>query len=318
MEINFDPFFLFPTSHGQTVWGTICYLPFSPKSQTKYVLLPDGDFLAMEITTPKKWKKTDTTVVMIHGLCGSHKSPYLLRITRKLKRKSIRVVRLNLRGCGSGRGKARQLYHAGQSPDVLEALKVLKQEFPDSPIILVGFSLGGNLVLKLAGEMGQDASMLVKKIMAINPPIDLFETVKRISSNWFYEKYFVTLLCWDVKNRERIFPELPKTDFPTITNFMDFDEMYLAPKFGYTNVQDYYDQCSAKKYIPQIEVPCQILFSKDDPIIGPEAINSINIPSCVQVFMTEKGGHMGYLGNPFKFGGFYWMDNLITSWILST
>jgi predicted alpha/beta-fold hydrolase len=317
MYLNFDPFFLFPTSHAQTVWGTLFYWPFNPPSQTKYVLLPDGDFLAMEVTTPKKWKKTDKTAVMIHGLCGSHRSSYLLRLTRKLKKKGVRVVRLNLRGCGTGKGKARHLYHAGQSSDVLEALKVLKQEAPDSPIILVGFSLGGNLALKLAGEMGKDASMIVKKIFAINPPVDLQETVKRIAQSWFYEKYFVTLLSWDVKHREKIFPELPKTDWPHISNFMEFDEFYLAPRFGYSNVQEYYEQCSAKKYIPQISVPCHILFSKDDPIIATHVIESISLPDNVSIFLTEKGGHMGYLGNPFKSGGFYWMDNLVTNWIIS-
>ena len=147
-------------------------------SRTEYVHLPDHDWLAMEVTTPPSWKPGELTVVMVHGLCGSHKSPYQVRMARKLAAKGIRAIRVNLRGCGSGRGLARNPYSAGCSNDIRCALEQIKFEAPESPILLMGFSLGGNIVLKLAGELGSNA--LIERVIAVSPPADLVSSMKLI------------------------------------------------------------------------------------------------------------------------------------------
>lgn len=317
MELPFEPFALFSGSHQQTIIGSFLHLEKEPKSKRLMVTLPDLDRIALEITTPKDWKPTDPTVVMIHGLCGSHRSPYLVRMTKKLAKRGIRSVRLNLRGCGSGRGHARQLYHAGRSDDVHHALDVLKKAFPESPTVLIGFSLGGNIALKLAGELQGFAEKFMKGVIAIGPPIDLLSSVNLVNekSNRIYEKYFVRLLKSEVSYRHKKYPDLEKVHLPRRLTMFEFDEYYTAPQTGFKNAVDYYRKCSAVIFIPQIEVPCTILFSEDDPIISPKTLDGIRLPKNVRIFKTKHGGHMGYLSSPLSKGGFHWMDEVLLDWI---
>jgi len=192
IELHFNPFPLFSGSHQQTILGSMIKPSRSLESTTKHIELADKDIIALEVSTPKQWQPNKPTVVMIHGLCGSHKSTYLIRIGKKLKKRNIRAIRVNLRGCGSGKGLARNTYHCGQSEDILQILRVLKEESPESDMILVGFSLGGNLVLKLAGELRTKASEYLRMVVAINPPADLYGSIQKVGKpvNRFYEKYF--------------------------------------------------------------------------------------------------------------------------------
>jgi uncharacterized protein len=133
--------------HLQTIVAAKVTFAREPLSTTCLVELPDGDRIALEVSTPTGWQPDDPTVVMLHGLCGCHRSPYMQRLARKLWRSGLRAVRMNLRGCGSGRGLARYPYHSGRSADVLAVLENLLQTTPQSPVTLIGFSLGGNIVL---------------------------------------------------------------------------------------------------------------------------------------------------------------------------
>jgi len=315
IELPFDPFPLFPGSHQQTIIASFLSIQKEPFSKTKLVELEDKDFLALEVTTPRKWKPTDPTVIMIHGLCGSHRSPYLIRMTRKLKSAGLRSIRLNLRGCGSGRGLARQIYHSGRSADVYEALKKLKEETPDSPFILVGFSLGGNIVLKLGGELNSSGKDILSLIISVSPPSDLHRSIELIGSveNRFYERYFTKLLRADVYYRHRKFPDLPKIDLPKRMSCYEFDELYTAPQCGFDSAMDYYTKCSSKGLVSEIRVPCKVLLAEDDPLICSTSLDEYTLPENVEIYKTKKGGHLGYLGSPRR--GFHWMDRVLLDWI---
>ena len=317
IDIAFEPFFLFPNPHEQTVLGCFINLPKQLQSETKFVLLPDGDKLAYEVTTPRGWTPQDPTVLMIHGLCGHHKSAPLVRMTNKLKRRKVRCIRLNLRGRGSGRGLARRLYHAGQSDDLLHALKVIKQETPDSPITVVGFSLGGNIVLKLAGELKDKASKYIEQVIAVSPPIDLQSTVELLKNpaNNAYQRYFMKLLKDDIEERKRLFPDEKYVNIFSGMTFLEYDEIYTAPAFGFSSAYDYYEKSSSKNFISDITIPCNILLSRDDPLVSTKSLDDITIPSNVWVYTTNFGGHMGYVGTPGSSRGYYWLDNLLLEWI---
>jgi hypothetical protein len=317
-ELDFNPFPIIKSSFAQTVLGAIPQLKKGPKSITQYIALPDKDYLAIEITTPKKWRKTYPTVVMVHGLCGSHKSPALVRLAKKFKSKNIRAIRVNLRGCGSGRGKAKKVYHGGQSSDIFEVLKVLKQENPNSDITLIGFSLGGNISLKLAGELSIEGINLIKKVIAINPPVDLLASVKRLDrkENKFYQKYFVKLLKEDFAYRKKLFPELNEIEVPDDITFFGWDELYTIKTYGFDDILSFYKKSSSKTLIPSITMPCHILFSDDDPIIKSQTFDNYTLPKNVRLFKTKSGGHIGYLGFPKKNIGFHWIDNVIINWVI--
>ncbi len=316
-ELPFEPFPFIKGSHKQTIIGFIFNFAFDPKSVTKFVPLSDGDAIALEITMPDEWREDKLTVVMLHGLCGSHKSSYLVRMTKKLSKKGICCIRMNLRGCGSGFGHAKNIYHSGRSNDLFEVLEFLEKENPGSLFVIMGFSLGANIVLKFAGEMNNKADGWVKQVISISPPADLLPSVNLIHSryNQFYEKYFLRLLKSDVRKRERYFPDVPHVEFPRHMNFMDFDELYTAPQCGFEGALDYYKKCSSKPLISEITVDTRILFSEDDPIIQSNMLDDLTLPENIEIYKTKKGGHLGYLSLPKKHG-FHWMDHVLEEWIL--
>lgn len=317
-ELPFDPFPFLDDPHKQTIISSVCNFLFEPASDQKLIRLSDGDVISLEITTPREWKPTDLTVFMVHGLCGDHKAPYLVRLTKRLEPLGVRCVRYNMRGCGSGKGLARKIYHSGRSDDVFECLKILKQEHPESPILLIGFSLGGNIVLKLAGELGSLASAFLEKVIAVSPPVELYSSVLMLGSpqNSIYENYFYKLLRADIHYRQHKFKDLPRVHLPRKLKLYEFDQLYTAPFSGFSSAIDYYHKCSSSHLVEDIAIPCKILFSEDDPIISPHSLDHYTLPDHISVYRTKKGGHMGYLGRYGERKGIYWLDHLMTDWIL--
>ncbi len=316
-DLHFEPFSFISDPHRQTIAGSLINFQLEPFSVQKIVQLPDGDRLALEITTPKNWKNTDLSVVMVHGLCGSHRSPYLVRMASRLEAQGIRSIRFNMRGCGSGKGLAKGIFHSGRSEDLFEALKALKKESPESPLLLIGFSLGGNIVLKLSGELNDLGSHYLKGVIAISPPADLYSSVQLIGneSNGFYERYFSKTLQADAKYLHKKFKDLPTVSFPKDLKLYEFDQLYTAPICGFKSAMDYYNKCSAAHVVEDIAIPCRILLSEDDPIVSHSSLDHYQLPSNVEVFKTKQGGHMGYLGNPRSVRGFRWLDSVLEEWI---
>ena len=274
-ELPFDPLPFIDDPHQQTVISSFFHILLEPESKQKIIQLPDGDRLCLEITTPKDWKPTSPTVLMVHGLCGSHRSPYLVRLVKRLEPNGIRSVRLNLRGCGSGKGLSRYMYHAGRSEDVFEAIKQIKLETPESPILLIGFSLGGNIVLKLVGELGSLGKQFLSAVIAVSPPADLYSSVVMLGhpDNAMYERYFISLMRSDVIYRHGKFKDLAAVSLPKQLKLYEFDQIYTAPNYGFRDARDYYSKCSAAQYAADISVPCRVLLSEDDPIVSHKALD---------------------------------------------
>jgi len=317
-ELPFDPCPFLTGPHYQTIISSFFNLLFEPYSDRKVVQLPDGDRIAVEVTTPRGWKEGDLTVVLVHGLCGSHRSPNLVRMVKRLEPIGIRGVRYNMRGCGSGRGLSKHIYHSGRSEDLFEVLKALKTEHPESPIVLVGFSLGGNIVLKLVGELNVLGKEYLKGVIAVSPPVDLYSSTQMLGDpiNSMYERYFYKLLRADVYYRHKKFKDLPKVHLPRNLKLYEFDQLYTAPTCGFKSAIDYYNKCSAAHVVEDIAIPCRILLAEDDPIISAASLDQYNLPSNVAVYKTKKGGHMGYLSNPASGKGLYWLDSLLVDWIV--
>lgn len=315
-HLDFKPLAFFSGCHAQTILGSLTCFAKAPSSSTEYIRLPDGDLIAMERCTPGGWKENDPTIVLVHGLCGSHSSNYLQRLSKKFHSQGVQTVRVNLRGCGSGKGLARYFYHCGSSLDVLACLKQIKRIHPQSPISLVGFSLGGNIVLKCAGELGEAASEILVQVIAVNAPCDLKRCVQRIRrpANQMYERYFIGLLRADVHYRHERFG-LPKVFLPPTMSIFEFDEYYIAPQMGYRSALEYYESCSSKRFVSNITISCQILFAKDDPIIETNCLDDLFLPENVRVIKTTHGGHLGFLSSPFSKTGARWMDHFLISWI---
>ena len=315
---SFSPFPVLRGPHLQTIAAAKLRLwRREPPGQVQVVTLPDGDRIALVISTPPQWRPDGPSVLLLHGLCGCHQSSYMMRLALKLWRCGIRAIRMNMRGCGAGVGLARQPYHSGRSPDVLAVLEDLQQQWPESPMTLLGFSLGGNVMLKLAGELGQRAETLCTQVIAVCPPADLAACSRLLSqpSNRLYERYFMRRLLAAVAERHRLYPDLAPVNLPERLSLYRFDNLYTAPQCGFADADDYYARSSAAPWVPQITLPCRILFANDDPVIDAAVFDGAALPANVEVVRTPQGGHMGFLGRPGRPGGYRWMDACLLDWI---
>lgn len=312
--IDFKP--LIKSGYIQTILSTMDHFQKEIKSRTHYVPLDDGDVLALEISTPKAWDPNHGTAILVHGLCGSHKSNYMKRLSKKLFKKKMQVIRVNLRGCGSGVGLAKGIYHGGSSDDVYEVLKNLQKYFPETPTIIIGFSLGANILLKMLGEMKDQAKSFMQGAIAVSPPADLLASVRMFDKpeNLIYAKYFMRILMQEISYRHKHFEDLPILSLPKNLSLYDFDHLYVAPHAHFSSALDYYYHCSAKRIVSDISIDTRILFAQDDPLVSSECLDDVSLPDHVEIYKTQYGGHIGYFGwNIFK--DFYWMDNTVVKWV---
>lgn len=299
-QLDFKPLFGMSSPHLQMFFSIFLPAGKSPPSAQWLVDLGNGDRLSCEVSEPKKWN--GNTFVLIHGLGGSHQSSYMVRMARKLYERGDKVVRINLRGCGSGKGLSKLPYNAGNSQDILKVLNALKTETPSSDITVIGFSLGANLALKLAGELGKDAEKLIKQIIAVCPPFDLENTASILQEkkNRLYNRYYL---------RQIFYQASPWTN-RVFTCLHEYDDHVTGPLWGYKNAKDYYQTSSSKFYLKNISVPSHILSAEDDPFIALEVLQDVPLSQHVQLWSTKKGSHMGFLGRT----TLHWMDQLLLDW----
>jgi predicted alpha/beta-fold hydrolase len=279
----------------------------------------DGDALVGLASTPERWKPGDPAAILVHGLSGCAEAPYVLRVAALLYDRGVRVVRMNLRGAGRGFGKSRGVYHAGRSEDVRRIAEWTAATSPGSPIGLVGFSLGGNLALKLAAEAATHPAPGLDCVIAVNPPIDLAESCRYIQrpSGRVYDRNFVKLLTADVQRLHRRFPELGPVNLPPGLSLYDFDERYTAPRNGFKGADDYYQRSSAGPLIRGIRLPGLVVHAMDDPFIPADAFRRITFPENLTLELTAGGGHLGYLSRTPWRGSRRWLDQRITAWLAS-
>ena len=305
---SFKPFPYLSSPHLQTIISSFLPSGAAPPSAGRLIDLGEGDRLSCHVSTPAEWSPRDPTAVLIHGMGGSHESGYMVRIARKLFHANIRCVRANLRGAGSGAGLSRRPYHAGTSSDVLCVLQDLKREFPDSNIALIGFSLGGNIILKLAGELGEGARELVRSFIAVCPPLDLEDAVLRIEMkrNRLYHSFYLSR----IRKQAGLWG-----DWKNVKTLSYFDDAMTARLWGFANRHDYYKSCSSLQFIPKIRQTAFLLFAQDDPFISWEKLKEVTLPPNVRAWLVANGGHMGFLGSVSQKRGVYALDSLLLEWI---
>lgn len=241
------------------------------------------------------------TLIVVHGLEGSSESRYMLGVAEKGLAAGMNVVLMNQRTCGGTDSLAPTLYHSGRSGDVLAVAQHLVQQEGIRQFALCGYSMGGNLVLKAAGESGDRGPKEFVGVAAVCPAVDLAASADalHLPANWLYEQYFILKLKSRMRAKARCFPgKYDLSRLRGIKSLRDFDDRVTAFYCGFSGAADYYSQSAAANVLDQIAVPAFILYAKNDPFIRilPETRAKIAANPNIRFLETEDGGHCSYIG----------------------
>ncbi len=306
------------------------------KSIGRFISTQDGTrdrlFLELNLTG----QRTDPAVILVHGLEGSSRSPHLVHLTKKLISENFQVIRMNLRSCGYGVYTASRFYNARFTIDLETVARYVHDNIADD-ISIVGFSLGGSLVLKLLGEKPSERDQQLRLLnskkgssrekipissfVVVSTPLDLIECTQEMHKgiNGIYRRYFL------LKEHRRAQHPNYKIDRGQLRElrkgkdqFYRFNNLIIVPQAGFKNYREYCEFCSAKNYIENIDVMGYMLSSKDDPIIPAETLAELQhkIPKNIRLHITEQGGHVGWLAprkEPHPDGR--WIDYCILSYL---
>jgi predicted alpha/beta-fold hydrolase len=209
--------------------------------------------------------------------------------------------------------------HAGQSGDVAAAADRVTTLCPKAPLTIVGFSLGGNITLKLLAEVGQSAPGNLDSAIVVSPPLDLQECCRHLQrgTSRFYNRMCVRLLMRQLRRRPEVWASLkagnPRRSPRTV---YEFDQRFTAPMSGFASADDYYQRCSAGPDLAHIRIPTRVLAAADDPMVPVTTFRKLAPPPSVRVDVTRHGGHLGYVAAPGADADRRWMDWRIVQWVL--
>jgi predicted alpha/beta-fold hydrolase len=240
------------------------------------------------------------TLLVLHGLEGSSTTHYMRGISDKAWAGGWNVVRLNQRNCGGTEALSRGLYHSGLTHDPLTVLRELIRVDGVTSVAVAGYSLGGNLTLKLAGEVGDGSLPELKAVCAVSPTMDLAVCVEALErrSNIAYEWNFVRNLKARMRRKAASFPNAYSLEsLPRVWTVRQFDEVYTAPHHGFRDAADYYYRASAMRVIDRIAVPALILTAEDDPFVptAPFRDPVVTRNPAITTVITPHGGHCAFI-----------------------
>jgi uncharacterized protein len=261
------------------------------------------------------------TLIVLHGLEGSSEAHYMRGVAAKAWADGFNVVRLNQRNCGGTEHLSRSLYHSGLTADPLFVLRELIKRDGLDRIAIAGYSLGGNLALKLAGELGTGAPPELKAVCGVSPVIELESCVRAIErrQNVVYQLNFVRNLRARMRRKARAFPgDWELAPLWRIWTIRAFDELYTAPHHGFAGASDYYHRASAMRVIDRIAIPALILTAEDDPFVPVEPFRDPRVAQNpnIRTIVTPHGGHCGFVSEPNGYDG-YWAERLLVDFALA-
>ena len=294
---TFKPPRLLRSPHLQTIVPALLRKQRPPPMNRSWIELPDGDALEIALT-PRLHARL---AIISHGLEGSMSSSYVIGMVRALRHEGWDVLTWNMRGCGGTPNRLPTWYHSGKSED-LRAILDHALSFNHEEIVLVGFSVGGNITLKYLGENGACVPVRVRKAVAISVPMDLRGSAEQLAlpRNRIYMEYLLKPLRARMKQKAMCYPELFSIKgLSSITTFKEFDERFTAPFHGFSSVDHYWDDSSSLKYLTGITIPTLAITALDDPFLSATCIPHV-IAETLPMFQletSEHGGHVGFLNS---------------------
>ena len=303
-------------------WGDPRRFPRLPPPTVRYFdVAPDSRVLAHCHWQPRPWEHP--TIVALHGLNGSSDAHYMKGIAVKAFARGMNVIRLNQRNCGDTERLSAGLFHSGLTADPKYVVEELIAVDGLSSIAVAGYSLGGNLALKLAGEYGGAAPPQIRAFAAVSPILEISLCVRALErrENVLYEWNFVRGLKRRMKRKGRLQPGVfDLSRLPRIKTVREFDDAYTAPYFGFADAEDYYHRASAMRVIDRVRVPTLIITAEDDPFVPSQPFRDPKVTGNhhITLKICRHGGHCGFVGpgNGGEDDG-YWAENQIVDFAAS-
>ena len=296
-------------------WGNPRYFPRLPPPTIRYFDVEPGT----RVLTHCHWHEqrwAHPTLLALHGLNASSQAHYMRGIASKAFARGMNVVRLNQRNCGNTEHLSAGLFHSGLTADAGRVIDELSEVDGISSIAVAGYSLGGNLALKLAGECGALPPAALRAVAVVSPILEIGQCVRALErpSNVLYQWNFVRDLKRRMRRKDRCWPgRYDLTRLARVRTVHDFDEAYTAPHFGFESADDYYYRTSAMRVIDRLRVPALIITAEDDPFVPSQPFHDPKVTSNphITLLLCRHGGHCGFVGPRLGEGDGYWAEDRI-------
>lgn len=283
----------------QTIVGALFRAKPSLALIRKRVDTPDGDFLDLDFL-----EGNEPTVVILHGLEGSSKAPYVLSLLGEIKKRGLAACAVNMRMSSGEPNRLLTTYHSGKSEDLDSVIRYLKEKGNCKRLFLVGFSIGGNIVLKWLGEQGSRASEIIEKAVAISVPYDLAKAVELLDRGFNREVYTRSLLGSlkaKLRVKAKLYPgAIRLNDIKKCNTFRIFDREVTAPLNGFRDERDYWAKASSQPFLKDIRVPTLLIHAEDDPFFPDRLLpyKEFRKSDYLHPLIVSGGGHMGFVTGP--------------------
>lgn len=293
-------------SHVHTIARSFLGDTNPPYDQRIEIPTPDDDFLELDIIRHQNDKPV---VALFHGLEGSSSRYYMVELARELSKMKLSVVAVNFRSCGSRMNRQPRFYHSGETEDYATVFRWIREEFPNRLIGAVGFSLGGNALLKSLGEEG--TAHPVSTAVGVSVPYDLRLGSINLTGgfNRIYDYRFLRTLKKKLEQKKKDYPDLPNFSGSTL---YDFDDQVTSVIHGFRNAEDYYARCSSRKFVSAIKKPTLLIHSGEDPLCPVDGmpVGKIKDNPHLHYIITDEGGHVGFWSQPKG-----WLNYIITAYL---
>lgn len=329
---DFHPRRYLSNGHLQTIAGNylsrIDELP-PPDVQLVEVSPATANQIASQVLCHCHWQPEEVraarpTAVIVHGLEGSSYSQYVVGNANKLWRAGCNIVRMNMRNCGDTEALSPTLYHSGLSSDVLKVMNFFVAQHSLQSMSLIGYSMGGNLVLKLAGELGTSAPAVLHSVIGVSPAVDLQPSADalHLPQNRLYELKFLHNLLRRFRRKAMLFPHAyDRNRAAGIRSLREFDDRITALYSGFSSADDYYNRAAAANVLDRVAVPALILHSLDDPFVRltAETREKISANPNITLIESKHGGHCAFLAQPDDAAGYdgYWAEHTLLRFLLA-
>lgn len=326
IKSTFKPAWWLNNAHLQTLYPALLRKPPEPDLKRERLMTEDNDFIDIDFCGSEQ-SQHQPLVILLHGLTGSSRSKYIKGLQQALFQQGLRSVALNFRGCSGEYNQTSRCYHSGETGDIDFLYRTLRQREPETPMAAVGFSIGGNVLLKWLGEQGNHVDLFAAT--AVSVPFVLSSCADKLD-NGFSKLYRASLLR-ELKEYVRLkqhhLEALGKNEeaeilkqigsLDNITSFWQYDDRVVAKLYDFANVDDYYQRASSRQFLQAIAVPTLLIQAQDDPFMTPDVIPELaELSSTVSLEIPAAGGHVGFVTGHNPLRAEYWLEQRIPEFLL--